>query len=213
MFMLKLSFLVGSMLALAMAWLQPSPIPVLTWVLRGVFYCLAWFDNVQGINAETGYMEGNWVPVTKELNRVEVIVDGSIPSHLKGGMYVRTGANPRCWPPSNIHHAFCQDAMLHRISLEGDKVYYSNSWIEEDPLGRSPGGECQPKFGAGDIYNGGLAILRMVIVGILDKLAGIPKLSVERTQAGATSVVRLGDSLYAATESFCPSRLRFLVIM
>ena len=83
-------------------------------------------------------------------------VEGTIPAGLEGGLYLRTGSNARCWPPTGFSfsvqkekvkvfeslslgrvHAFGPDAMLHRVSLETSaeeneslEAIYSNSWIQ-----------------------------------------------------------------------------------
>jgi carotenoid cleavage dioxygenase-like enzyme len=61
-------------------------------------------------------MSGNWVPVDSELTSVELAeVHGSgLPTDLVGGAFVRIGTNLRCWPPSNAHHPFNGDSMIHR---------------------------------------------------------------------------------------------------
>ena len=33
---------------------------------------------------------------------IMIQVEGRIPARLEGGLYLRTGANPRCWPPSGL---------------------------------------------------------------------------------------------------------------
>jgi carotenoid cleavage dioxygenase-like enzyme len=37
-----------------------------------------------------------------------------VPPALVGGAFYRIGTNLRCWPPSNAHHAFNGDAMIHK---------------------------------------------------------------------------------------------------
>jgi carotenoid cleavage dioxygenase-like enzyme len=66
--------------------------------------------------SRSGYMSGNWVPVSTELNNVELTeLEGSgVPPALVGGAFYRIGTNLRCWPPSNAHHAFNGDAMIHK---------------------------------------------------------------------------------------------------
>ena len=74
-------------------------------------------DEVEKFNTkEPNYVDGNWAPIHKELNGVEVTGLGLIPEKLIEGMYVRNGANPKCWPPSDRvkNHAFGGEAMLQR---------------------------------------------------------------------------------------------------
>jgi carotenoid cleavage dioxygenase len=91
--------------------------------------------------------------------------------------------------------------MLHRISLEGDTVLYSNSWIEPARTGRP----CPPTFGAADVIAGGrLALLRILLLKAMALVAGVPAPPLERSQAGGTSVVKHAGRLLAATEVFLP---------
>ena len=86
-------------------------------------------------------------------------------------------------------HAFGADAMLHRVSLEAaddgslDAVY-SNSWIQP-PRQRA----CGPSFGVGDLFAGGLALPRLLVLTAMASLVGVELPPTERTQAGTTSVV------------------------
>ena len=88
-------------------------------------------------------------------------------------MYVRNGPNMRCWPPTNNHHAFNGEAMLHMVALSSNNsVSYSNSWVEQKHQDAGFGGECGPSFSFGDINGGGLAFLRLLILGMKLKLLG-----------------------------------------
>ena len=78
---------------------------------------LNWFDGVEKFNTkEANYVDGNWAPIHTELDRILINGHGKIPSNIIDGMYVRNGANPKCWPPSNRvkNHAFGGEAMLQR---------------------------------------------------------------------------------------------------
>jgi len=159
-------------------------------------------------NAESGFMDGNWPPVKQEIDRAVCKVDGRIPVGLEGGLYLRTGPNPRCWPPSGRVHAFGPDAMIHRVSLEAAgngtvQAVYSNSWIQ--PARQRA---CGPSGGAGDLLAGGLALPRMLILAAIATLVGVELPTTERTAAGSTSVVHQGGKLFAATESFLPFEIK-----
>ena len=81
-----------------------------------VLSTLNWFDGVENFNTRTpNYVDGNWQPIHNELERVPVKGKGELPKNLIGGMYVRSGANPKCWPPGNrlMNHAFNGESMLH----------------------------------------------------------------------------------------------------
>ena len=183
--------------ALLVALVGPSTLLLAT--LRRLLALLTWLDDVEGRNLRGGYMEGNWAPVAVEVTRAPCRVEGRVPRELVGGMYVRwvlssttsptrTGANPRCWPPTNIHHAFGGEAMLHMVSVEegeeGVEVMYTNSWIQ--PAQRP----CSFGFGPGDILTGGFALARALVLRAMAQVAGAPVPPQERLQAGATSLVR-----------------------
>ena len=79
-----------------------------------------WIDGVHNFNTqEPNYVDGNWQPIHNELDRIIVRGAGKLPKNLVGGMYVRGGANPKCWPPGNrvMNHAFNGEAMLHRHGI------------------------------------------------------------------------------------------------
>ena len=69
----------------------------------------------------SGYTTGNWVPVNSELTGIELtdLVGSGVPSALDGGSFLRIGTNLRCWPPSNAHHPFNGDSMIHRYGEHG----------------------------------------------------------------------------------------------
>ena len=86
-------------------------------------------------------------------------------------------------------HAFGPDAMLHRVSLEAAsdgylEVVYSNSWIQP-PRQKA----CGPSFGVGDLFAGGLALPRLLVLTAMANLVGVELPTTERSQAGTTSVV------------------------
>ena len=79
-----------------------------------------WIDGVQDFNTKTpNYVDGNWQPIHNELDKVAIHGTGKLPKNLVGGMYVRAGANPKCWPPGNRlrNHAFNGESMLHMLVL------------------------------------------------------------------------------------------------
>ena len=48
---------------------------ILTILLKFLFHLLAWMDNIEESNSVSGYLEGNWQPVTKEIHRAVCKVD------------------------------------------------------------------------------------------------------------------------------------------
>ena len=101
----------------AAIWIGPKYSAI--YIIDFVLSAFNWFDGVHKFNTqEPNYVDGNWQPQHNELHKVTVSGIGQLPKGLHGGMYVRTGANPKCWPPANrfMNHAFNGEAMLHRYN-------------------------------------------------------------------------------------------------
>jgi carotenoid cleavage dioxygenase len=169
-------------------------------------------------------MSGNWVPVDSELNSVELLAaevdDGSwqLPADLDGGAFLRIGTNLRCWPPSNAHHPFNGDSMIHRIDVKNSSLFYSNSWVDETPqpdaLSTSDNSDnlrcssCSPVFSFGDVNAGGLSLLRLLLVKLRTSVLGITSPTQERAQPGSTNIIALGDKTYAVSEVTLPYEIQ-----
>ena len=112
---------------------------------------------------------------------------GSIPAELLSGLYVRSGPNLQCWPPSNKHHAFNGEAMLHMVApSHSHQIRYTNSWVMQKHQDSGFVGECGPAFGFGDLNGGGLAFLRVLLLRLRMKLLGIsrpPQVGVETIES------------------------------
>ena len=75
-----------------------------------------WIDGVHNFNTkDPNYVDGNWQPIHTENEKIPIRGEGKLPINLVGGMYVRAGANPKCWPPEDrlMNHAFNGESMLH----------------------------------------------------------------------------------------------------
>lgn len=195
-------------------------------LIDGLYWSLYWLEGLEEYNNRSGYMSGNWVPVAAELNRVELTDitwgdgGGSAAADLASGAFYRIGTNLRCWPPSNAHHPFNGDAMIHRIEVTNSSLFYSNAWVEEDvqptaadTLTVAGGGRdlmcstCAPAFSFGDVNTGSLTtLLRLLLVRLRAHLVlGLQApLSQERSQAGQTNIVSLGTKTYAVGEVVLP---------
>ena len=94
-----------------------------------------WYDGVYEFNTKVpNYVEGNWQPIHNEMHKVSSVGVGELPKNLIGGMYVRSGANPKCWPPGNRmrNHAFNGESMLHLLVsylLNHNKPTWFFIWI------------------------------------------------------------------------------------
>jgi carotenoid cleavage dioxygenase len=77
------------------------------------------------------WMDGNFAPVTKEVEAFDLPVEGALPDRLTG-VYMRNGANPKHGPTP---HWFLGNGMLHGIRLEGGKArWYRNRYVRTPRL-------------------------------------------------------------------------------
>ncbi|HEX5613618.1 MAG TPA: carotenoid oxygenase family protein, partial [Acidimicrobiia bacterium] len=73
------------------------------------------------------WLQGNYAPVTKEVEAFDLAVTGALPPAL-AGLYVRNGSNPAT---GSSPHWFLGDGMVHGIHLEGGKARaYRNRWVK-----------------------------------------------------------------------------------
>ena len=72
------------------------------------------------------WLQGNFAPVTTEVEATDLAVKGSIPRELSG-LYVRNGSNPLS---GVAPHWFLGDGMLHGLRLEdGNASWYRNRYV------------------------------------------------------------------------------------
>ena len=86
------------------------------YLIDSAFSVFNWIDGVHQFNTKTpNYVDGNWQPIHNEKDKAPIRGKGKLPKNLIGGMYVRAGANPKCWPPGDrlMNHAFNGESMLH----------------------------------------------------------------------------------------------------
>jgi carotenoid cleavage dioxygenase len=92
------------------------------------------------------WLQGNFAPVDREVEAVDLVVEGALPTALSG-LYVRNGSNPRT---GTSPHWFLGDGMVHGVRLErGRARWYGNRWV------RTPLYEASAAFGEGDGVPGG----------------------------------------------------------
>ena len=119
--------LYGTIFALILA---VAPQYSIIYLIDSVLSLFNWIDGIHSFNTQVpNYVDGNWQPIHNEMDRVMVTGAGRLPKNLIGGMYVRAGANPRCWPPGNRmrNHAFNGESMLHRYRVHSnayDSVFH-----------------------------------------------------------------------------------------
>ncbi len=79
----------------------------------------------------TWWLEGNFAPVTKEVEAFDLKIEGALPPELTG-VYMRNGPNPKNGPTP---HWFVGDGMLHGLRLEnGRAAWYRNRYVRTPRL-------------------------------------------------------------------------------
>ncbi|KXS15832.1 carotenoid oxygenase [Gonapodya prolifera JEL478] len=77
------------------------------------------------------YLEGNFYPQHEELSDAPcTVIEGTVPECLKGGMYIRNGSNPLHVVEGMSYHWFDGDGQLHAVRIEGEKVVYTNKFVQ-----------------------------------------------------------------------------------
>ncbi len=82
------------------------------------------------------WLRGNFAPVKREVDALELEVIGAIPRSLSG-LFVRNGSNPAHGPSA---HWFLGDGMIHGVRLERGKArWYRNRWVRTEMLASGKG--------------------------------------------------------------------------
>ena len=71
------------------------------------------------------HLQGNWAPVDKEIDELDLEVKGEIPKELNG-LFLRNGMNPKS---GHSDHWFFGNGMLHGLYLEEGKASYKNRYV------------------------------------------------------------------------------------
>ena len=93
-----------------------APKYAIIYIIDSTLSVFNWIDGDHNFNIkDPNYVDGNWQPIHTEKHKVSIHGVGKLPKNLVGGMYVRAGANPKCWPPEDrlMNHAFNGESMLH----------------------------------------------------------------------------------------------------
>jgi carotenoid cleavage dioxygenase len=73
------------------------------------------------------WLQGNYAPVTKEIEAFDLEVAGALPRSLSG-LFVRNGSNPAT---GSSPHWFLGDGMVHGVRLDaGRATAYRNRWVQ-----------------------------------------------------------------------------------
>jgi carotenoid cleavage dioxygenase len=84
-------------------------------------------ETSENVNDFNPYIRGPYAPVIKEVTALDLKVTGEIPRDIHGGYY-RNGPNPLA-RPTDMHHWFDSDGMLHGVYFENGKAEYRNRFI------------------------------------------------------------------------------------
>lgn len=76
------------------------------------------------------HLQGNFAPVTEELDVAELEVEGEIPAELDG-QYMRNGFNP---VSGTSDHWFFGDGMIHAVDLRDGRASYKNRYVQTPAL-------------------------------------------------------------------------------
>jgi carotenoid cleavage dioxygenase len=89
--------------------------------------------TTQPFDPETPWwLQGNFAPVEREVEALELTVDGELPAALTG-LYVRNGSNAR---RADNGHWFLGDGMVHGVRIEeGRAAWYRNRWVRTGLFG------------------------------------------------------------------------------
>lgn len=101
------------------------------------------------------WLEGNYAPVTEEVEEIRLTVTGTIPAELNG-LYARIGPNPVTPPNPGRYHWFAGDGMVHGVRLrEGKALWYRRRWVRTEPVSRALGEPVVPgpRRGSFDVVN------------------------------------------------------------
>ncbi len=81
----------------------------------------------QGPEGENPYLESVYAPVNEERLITDLEVVGKIPNEICGA-YFRNGPNPQY--PTNPHHWFDGDGMVHRVGIRQGRAEYCNRYVQ-----------------------------------------------------------------------------------
>lgn len=77
------------------------------------------------------FLDGNFAPVTREVEAFDLKVEGALPRELTG-TYMRIGPNPKS---GHSAHWFLGDGMVHGMRLEGGRAaWYRNRYVQTTRL-------------------------------------------------------------------------------
>lgn len=82
--------------------------------------------------AKSPFLQGNFKPISDELDCEDLKIIGEIPNDLHG-VYMRNGPNP-AFAPISYTYPFDGDGMLHAVYIQNGKARYKNKYVQTDGL-------------------------------------------------------------------------------
>lgn len=87
----------------------------------------------KSLTEKNKFLEGNFAPVTEEVNVECSDVIGEVPKDLEG-LFLRIGPNSVYVKSVKDYHWFDGDGMIHRVHITGGKASYRNRWLQTKGL-------------------------------------------------------------------------------
>lgn len=101
-----------------------------------------WVENKTVEPKNNPVLQGNFAPITKEIDLEALEVVGELPTELNGTL-LRNGPNPV--DPGEQYHWFSGEGMLHALRINDGKVErYRNRWIRSPQIEQSKGLAAAP---------------------------------------------------------------------
>jgi carotenoid cleavage dioxygenase len=79
------------------------------------------------------YLSGRFAPASRETDRSDLAVEGSLPQDING-VFMRNGPNPRFPPLGSYTFPLEGDGMIHAVWLTGGTARYRNRWVRTSGL-------------------------------------------------------------------------------
>eukprot|EP01094_Clydonella_sp_ATCC50884_P009123 TRINITY_DN18656_c0_g1_i1.p1 TRINITY_DN18656_c0_g1~~TRINITY_DN18656_c0_g1_i1.p1 ORF type:complete len:522 (+),score=198.22 TRINITY_DN18656_c0_g1_i1:143-1708(+) len=178
---------------------------ILYWVLRLIEVLVDALQAFSMRNSSNKFLEGAYAPIEKELDAINLPVDGVIPPELHGE-FVRNGPNPK-YVPKGGYHWFDGDGMLHGVRMSRHGVNYVNRFVrtERFEVEAAAGRVVYPRLGQ---WRGVLGLFKVLLYRALQWCGAVRR---EHGDGTANTAVAFHDGrLLALVENDHPYALRIL---
>ncbi|MEH6586101.1 MAG: carotenoid oxygenase family protein [Halioglobus sp.] len=163
--------------------------------------------SVDAYNRDSAYALPGFDPVHTELDRVELSIEGELPSDLEG-VYLRNGTNRQFAETRSRLHMFNGAGMLHQVQIRDGRAWYSNQYVRTPRFEheRKAGRELYLEFG--DIAGNGKKGFARIVSNVMEKRFGlVPKLANVDSASATTAIQYHHGKLYALQETAHPFAL------